>query len=68
MQKAPKLIYLLRKSKQSEDTAIPVLKRDDFPLRFYHGGKEIVIEATGRGRLKLHATTIRLTGAIDDQA
>lgn len=61
MHKAPKLIYLLRKSKQSEDTAVPVLKRDDFPLCFYFKGHEVNIAVTTNGNINV--TKTRLTGA-----
>jgi hypothetical protein len=62
MQKAPKLIYLLRKSRQTEDAAaIPVLKRNDFPLRFYFKGCEVSISVTTNGNIEV--TKTRLTGA-----
>jgi hypothetical protein len=61
MKKAPKLIYLLRKSKQAETAAIPVLKRDDFPLCFYFKGQEINITVTPKGNIEV--TKQRLTGA-----
>lgn len=61
MQKAPRLIYLLRKSVQSESTAIPVLKRDDFPLRFVFKGQEITLAVTQKGNIEI--TKQRLTGA-----
>lgn len=56
---APKNIYLLRKSRQSTN-AIPVLSRNDLPLRFYFKGREINIEATPKGKLVIRE--IRLTG------
>jgi hypothetical protein len=61
MNKAPKLLYLLRKSRQVEETAIPVLKRDDFPLRFYFKGNEVSIVVTPKGNIEV--TKTRLTGA-----
>jgi len=61
MHKAPKLIYLLRKSKQAEDAAIPVLKRNDFPLRFYFKGHEVSIAVTANGNIEV--TKTRLAGA-----
>lgn len=60
MNKAPRLVYLLRKSRQVEETAVPVLKRDDLPLRFYYKGREINIEATPKGNLIIKES--RLTG------
>ena len=61
MKKAPKLIYLLRKSIQSDSTTIPVLKRDDFPLRFVFKGQEITVAVTQKGNIEI--TKQRLTGA-----
>jgi hypothetical protein len=60
MQKAPKLIYLLRKSRQDDAAAIPVLKRDDLPLRFYFKGHEVIITATKNGNIEVSKQ--RLTG------
>jgi len=60
MQKAPKLIYLLRKSSQAE-TSVPVLKRDDFPLRFYFKGMEVNIAVTKSGNIEVNKQ--RLTGS-----
>jgi len=51
MQTAPRLIYLLRKSIQTDEAAIPVLARTDLPLRFHYRGREINIEATPKGNL-----------------
>jgi hypothetical protein len=61
MNKSPKLIYLLRKSIQADPAAIPVLKRDDFPLCFYFKGQEINIAVTQKGNIEV--TKQRLTGA-----
>lgn len=61
MKKAPRLIYLLRKSVQPDSTAIPVLKRDDFPLRFVFKGQEITIAVTQKGNIEISKQ--RLTGA-----
>lgn len=60
MQKAPKLIYLLRKSVQDDAATIPVLKRSDLPLRFYFKGQEITITATKNGNIEISKQ--RLTG------
>lgn len=57
MQKAPKLIYLLRKSVQDE-TSIPVLKRNDLPLRFYFKGCEFTIAATKNGNIEINKTRL----------
>lgn len=65
MQKAPKLIYILRKSKQDEGS-VPVLKRDDFPLRFYFKGMEVNVAVTTKGNIEI--TKHRLTGAHVEQA
>jgi len=61
MQKAPKLIYLLRKSVQDEAASIPVLKRNDLPLRFYFKGQEVTIAATKNGNIEV--TKQRLAGS-----
>lgn len=61
MTKAPKLIYLLRKSIQADAAAIPVLKRNDFPLCFYFKGQEVNIAVTLNGNIEV--TKTRLTGA-----
>lgn len=61
MQKAPKLIYLLRKSVQDEAATIPVLKRSDLPLRFFFKGQEITIAATKSGNIEINKQ--RLTGS-----
>jgi hypothetical protein len=53
MNKTPKLIYLLRKGSQADAAAIPVLKRDDFPLRFYFKGREINISITKKGNIEV---------------
>lgn len=60
MNKKPKLIYLLRKSVQTDTAAIPVLKRDDFPLCFYFKGQEITITVTKKGNIDVKKH--RLTG------
>lgn len=60
MDKAPKLIYLLRKSIQGDSASVPVLKRDDFPLRFQFKGEEITIEITRKGNIEVNKQ--RLTG------
>jgi hypothetical protein len=60
MNKAPKLIYLLRKSIQGDSAEIPVLKRDDFPLRFMFKGQEITVAVTPKGNIEV--TKQRLTG------
>lgn len=52
MNRAPKLIYLLRKSVQDE-ASIPVLKRSDLPLRFYFKGSEVTIAATKSGNIEI---------------
>jgi len=64
MKKAPRLIYLLRKSKQAEDAAIPVLRKTDFPLRFYFKGHEVTIAVTQNNNLEVNKT--RLAGANVD--
>lgn len=56
----PRTIYLLRKSSQGAEEAIPVLTRTDLPLRFHYKGREINIEATPKGNLVI--TETRLTG------
>jgi hypothetical protein len=61
----PRTIYLLRKSSQGAEEAIPVLTRTDLPLRFHFQGKEVEITASNRGRLQI---TTRLTGTTNDQA
>jgi len=60
MERAPKLIYLLRKSIQADSATVPVLKRDDFPLRFLFGGEEITVEVTRKGNIQVSKQ--RLTG------
>lgn len=52
MNKAPRLIYLLRKSIQDGDS-MPVLKRNDFPLRFHFKGDEVSIAVTAKGNLSI---------------
>jgi hypothetical protein len=63
MNKAPKLIYLLRKSIQ-DSAALPVLKRDDFPLRFVFKGQEVTIEVTTKGNIEVSKQ--RLTGTAGE--
>lgn len=60
MHKAPKLVYLLRKSIQTETDAIPVLRHNDFPLRFFFKGQEVSITVTQKGNLEIAKR--RLTG------
>lgn len=59
MKKAPQLIYLLRKSIE-DSAALPVLKRDDFPLRFILKGQEVTIDITPKGNIEVSKQ--RLTG------
>ena len=61
MNKAPRLVYLLRKSKQTEEQSIPVMHKNDFPLRFYFKGHEVCIDITTKGNIEV--TKSRLTGA-----
>ena len=52
MHKAPKQVYLLRKSIQA-NVDIPVLKRDDFPLRFLFKGQEVTVAITPQGNITI---------------
>jgi hypothetical protein len=56
----PRAIFLLRKSVQGAE-GIPVLDRNDLPLRFYFKGREVSIEATPKGNLTIKEA--RLTGS-----
>lgn len=60
MDKAPKLIYLLRKSTQAEGATVPVLNKNDFPLRFCFKGQEVVVNITQKGNIEI--TKHRLAG------
>ena len=56
----PRVVYLLRKSHQIAEDAIPVLTKADLPLRFHFKGREINIEVTAKGNLTIAET--RLAG------
>lgn len=56
MNQAPRNIYLLRKSKQVPEI-VPVLDKNDFPLRFHFKGREIQVAVTQKGKLQLSEVT-----------
>ena len=49
MSKIPAGIYLLRKSKTGAKA--PVMKDDDFPVRFLFAGRSYMISRTRQGKL-----------------
>jgi hypothetical protein len=54
----PRAIFLLRKSVQNAEEAIPVLNRADLPLRFHFRGREIEIEVTPKGNLTIRESRL----------
>jgi hypothetical protein len=52
MNKKNDLLYHLRKSHQDQ-TSIPILRKNDFPLRFYFKGKEVNVTVTKKGHLEI---------------
>lgn len=52
-EKTVRIPYLLRKSRGGHDA--PVLKREDFPVRFHHAGRTYQVNITKAGKVIMTA-------------